>query len=99
MQLDAPKGADHSGYQQIIRPSLEMRAGLKILVSLVWVKPARLGPAGPLAAGGPVAQPAKPAGSGSFSKSPESRTSAGASTSQSGPPQPCTERRLADGER
>ncbi len=31
MQLDAPKGADHSGYQQIIRPSLEMRAGLKSL--------------------------------------------------------------------
>ncbi len=31
MELDAPKGADHSGYQQIIRPSLEMRAGLKSL--------------------------------------------------------------------
>ena len=31
MQVDAPKAADHSGYQQIIRPSWGMQAGLKIL--------------------------------------------------------------------
>jgi len=31
MQVDAPKAADHSGYQQIICPSWGMQAGLKIL--------------------------------------------------------------------
>jgi hypothetical protein len=31
MQVDAPKAADHSAYQQIIRPSRGMQAGLKIL--------------------------------------------------------------------
>jgi hypothetical protein len=30
MQVDAPKAADHSAYQQIIRPSRRMQAGLKI---------------------------------------------------------------------
>jgi hypothetical protein len=34
MLVGTPKVADHSGYQQIIRPSRGMRAGLKILVSL-----------------------------------------------------------------
>jgi hypothetical protein len=31
MRVDALKTADHSGYQQIIRPSRGMQAGLKIL--------------------------------------------------------------------
>ena len=31
MQVDALKAADHSGYQQIIRPSRGMQAGLKTL--------------------------------------------------------------------
>jgi hypothetical protein len=35
MQVAAAKAADHSGYQQIIRPSRGMQAGLKILVSVV----------------------------------------------------------------
>jgi hypothetical protein len=33
MQADAQKAADHNGYDQIIRPSLEKGAGLKILCS------------------------------------------------------------------
>jgi len=39
MQVDVPKAADHNGYQQIIRPSRGMRAGLKILVSAVQSRP------------------------------------------------------------
>ena len=31
MPVDAPKAADYNGCQQIIRPSREMGAGLKIL--------------------------------------------------------------------
>jgi len=34
MQADAQKAADHNGYRPITRPSQEMAAGLKILVSL-----------------------------------------------------------------
>jgi hypothetical protein len=33
MQVDAPKTADRNGCQQIIRPSREMEAGLKTLLS------------------------------------------------------------------
>jgi hypothetical protein len=33
MQGGAPKAAGHNGWRQITRPSGEMRAGLKILVS------------------------------------------------------------------
>jgi hypothetical protein len=33
MHVDALKAADHNGYQQIIRPSRGMKAGLKILCS------------------------------------------------------------------
>ncbi len=39
MQIDAPKAADHNGYQQIIRPRRGMLAGLKILVSAVQSRP------------------------------------------------------------
>jgi len=35
LQVGALKAANHSGYQQTIRPSREMGAGLKILVSFV----------------------------------------------------------------
>jgi hypothetical protein len=38
MQVDAPKAANHNGYQQIIRPSRETQAGLK---SLCPVSPAK----------------------------------------------------------
>jgi len=37
--VDAPKVTDHNGYEQIIRPSREMEAGLKILVSAVQSRP------------------------------------------------------------
>jgi len=37
--VDVPKAADHNGYQQITRPSREMEAGLKILVSAVQSRP------------------------------------------------------------
>ena len=81
MQVDTLKAADHSGYQQIIRPSRGMQAGLKILVSLVWsadpfeTRSAHLRPGGWVASRRSV-----------FSKLLESRTSAVASTIQSEPP-------------
>ena len=36
MQVDALKAADHSGYQQIIRPSRVMQAGLKSQKAIAW---------------------------------------------------------------
>jgi hypothetical protein len=39
MPVNAPKAADHSAYQEIIRPSRGMQAGLKILVSAVQSRP------------------------------------------------------------
>ncbi len=39
MQGGAPKAAGHNGWRQITRPSREMGAGLKILVSAVQSRP------------------------------------------------------------
>jgi hypothetical protein len=39
MQGGSSKGANHNGYDQIIRPGRGMRAGLKILVSAVQSRP------------------------------------------------------------
>jgi|GEM_PF-6896007 len=39
MRIDGLKAANHNGYRQIIRPSQEKAAGLKILVSAVQSRP------------------------------------------------------------